>query len=145
MTQNFPEDLTGHPHTAAGADPYYAPSRQPQVSAAEERTWGTLAHVIAIAAMVLSAGLLGFVAALVLFLYFKDKGPFVRQHAANSLNVQLTMAIVIVISFPLMLLLVGFVTYGLAFVFAGIVHIIGALKASNGEWFEPPFTIRFVK
>ena len=142
MTQNFSDDPNRDPN---GADPYYAAPAPRPVSPAEERTWGTIAHVIALAAMVLSAGLLGFVAALVLYLYFKDKGPFVRQHAANSLNVQLTMAIVIVISLPLMLLLVGFITYGLAFVFAAVVHIMGALKASNGEWFTPPFTIRFVK
>ena len=143
MTQNFPEDLNRDPQDAA--DPYYVPPASRQVSPAEERTWGMLAHVIALAAMVLSAGLLGFVAALVIYLYFKDKGPFVRQHAANSLNVQLTMAIVIVISLPLMLLLVGFLTYGLAFLFAAVVHIMGALKAGNGEWFKPPFTIRFVR
>ena len=32
-----------------------------------------------------------------------------------------------------------------AFVVAGILHVIGAVKAYNGEWWNPPFTPRFVK
>lgn len=126
-------------------DQNYARTGGPEISPAQERTWGAVAHLIAIVAMVLSVGVLGFVAALVLFVYFKDKGPFVRQHAANSLNVQLTMAIVMLISIPFMLVLIGFVTYGLAILVAVVIHIMGALKANNGEWFDPPLTIRFVK
>ena len=29
--------------------------------------------------------------------------------------------------------------------FAVIVHIIGAVKANNGEWYNPPLTPQFVK
>ena len=95
--------------------------------------------------MVLSAGTLGFVGSLVIYLMYKDRGPFVRQHAANSLNVQIITGIVLLISFPLMLLLVGFVTYALALVFAFVLHLIGAIKANNGEWWDPPMTPRFVR
>ena len=33
----------------------------------------------------------------------------------------------------------------LAFVVAGILHVVGAIKAYNGEWWNPPLTPRFVK
>jgi uncharacterized protein len=96
-------------------------------------------------AMVLSAGTLGFVGSLVIYLMYKDRGPFVRQHAANSLNVQVITGIILLISFPLMLVLIGFVTYPLALVFAFVLHVIGAVKANNGEWWDPPMTPHFVR
>ena len=94
--------------------------------------------------MVLSAGFLGFVGSLVIYLIYKDRGPFARQHAANSLNIQLTTLIVLLVSLPLMLVLVGFVTFAAAFVVAFVLHVIGAMKANSGQWWTPPMTIRFV-
>jgi len=126
-------------------DPYYTQSSAPAVSPQQERTLGALAHGAALAAMVFSAGTLGFVASLVIYLVYKDKGPFVRRHAANSLNVQLVTLLVVVISFPLMLVLVGFVSYAAIMVFAFVVHLIGTVKALNGEWWDPPMTPNWVK
>jgi uncharacterized Tic20 family protein len=116
----------------------------PTVSPSEERTMGMLAHAIPLVAMVVSAGTLGFVASLILYLIYKDKGPFVRENAANSLNVQITTGIVLLLSLPLMLLLVGFVTFAAAIVVAFVLHLIGALKANRGEWWRPPMTLRLV-
>ena len=123
-------------------NPYAAPHGS--VSPAEERTMGTLAHAIPLVAMVVSAGLLGFVASLIVYLVYKDRGPFVRENAANSLNIQITMGIVLLVSIPLMLVLVGFLTWGIAFVVAFVLHLIGAIKANRGEWWRPPMTLRFV-
>jgi uncharacterized Tic20 family protein len=114
------------------------------VSPAEERTMGTLAHGIPLVAMVVSAGLLGFVASLVLYLMYKDRGPFARENLANSLNIQITTGIVLLVSLPLMLVLIGFLTFGIALVIAFVLHVIGALKANRGEWWRPPLTPRFV-
>jgi uncharacterized Tic20 family protein len=123
-------------------NPYAA--RPATVSRSEERTMGMLAHAIPLVAMVLSAGVLGFVASLVLYLIYKDRGPFVRENAANSLNIQITTGIVLLISIPLMLILVGFLTWGIALVVAFVLHLLGALKANRGEWWRPPFTLRLV-
>ncbi len=106
---------------------------------------GTIAHAIPLVAMVVSAGVLGFAASLVLYLLYKDRGPFARENAANSLNIQITTGIVLLVSLPLMLILVGFLTYGIAIVVAFVLHLIGALKANRGEWWRPPLTIRFVR
>ncbi len=122
---------------------YAAP--QVSISPAQERTLGAVAHGVPLIAMVLSAGLLGFVGSLVIYLMYKDRGPFVRQHAANSLNVQIITGIVLLISIPLMLILVGFATYAIALVFAFVMHLLGAIKANNGEWWDPPMTPRFVR
>jgi uncharacterized protein len=122
-------------------DPYARPGA---ISPSEERTMGMLSHAIPLVAMVVSAGTLGFVASLILYLIYKDKGPFVRENAANSLNIQITTGIVLLVSIPLMLVLVGFLTFGAALVVAFVLHLLGALKANRGEWWRPPLTLRLV-
>src|SRR5512139_4131209 len=115
------------------------------MSPADERTTGLAAHGVALGATVLSGGFLGFVAALVMYLVYRDRGPFVRHHAANALNVQIIAGIVMLVSLPLMLVLIGFVTFAAAWLFAVVVHVIGMVKANNGEWWNPPMTPQFVK
>ena len=125
-------------------DPY-APPAAPQISPSEERQWGMFAHLAPLIAMVLSAGTLGFVGSLIIYFLYRDKGPFVRAHAANSVNIQIMTAIILLVSLPLMLLLIGFVTFPLAIVFAFVLHIIGAIKANAGEWWTPMLTPNFVR
>ena len=125
---------------------YRAPGHAPAMSPQDERTWGAIAHGAALVAMILSAGFLGFLGSLAVYIVHKDRGPFVRAHAANSINVQITMFIWIVISIPLILLLgLGLLTLIAAPFVAGLLHIIGAMKAYQGEWWNPPLTPRFVK
>ena len=123
--------------------PYAAPAAR--LSPDEERTWGTLTHVGVGAATVLSAGTLGFVAALVVYLMHKDRGPFVRHNAANAMNIQLNMLLWAVIGVVLILVLVGFAVLALVPVLGVILHVVAAVKASRGEWWYPPMTIRFIR
>jgi uncharacterized protein len=127
--------------------PYGAPPGREvaPMNPSDERTWGMVSHLIPLAALVLSAGALSFVASLVTYLVVRDRGPFVRHHAANALNVQIIAGIVMLVSLPLMFVLIGFVTFAAAWVFAVVVHVIGAVKANNGEWYQPALTPQFVK
>ncbi len=125
-------------------DPY-AVSAPAQISPQQERQWGLIAHLAPLVAMVLSAGTLGFVGSLIIYFMYRDKGPFVRAHAANSVNIQIMTGIVLLISFPLMLVLIGFFTYPLAIAVAFVMHIIGAIKANAGEWWSPMLTPKFVR
>lgn len=115
------------------------------VSPSEQRITGVLAHVIPGAALVLSAGTLGFFGSLVIYLLYKDRGDFARQHAANSLNAQIATLIGLVVSGILMLVLIGFITYPLVIVWAVVIHVVGAVKANNGELWDPPMVPRFVR
>jgi uncharacterized protein len=122
-------------------NPYARPGA---MTPSEERTMGMLSHAIPLVAMVVSAGTLGFVASLVLYLIYKDKGPFVRENAANSLNIQITTGIVLLVSIPLMFVLIGFFTFAAALVAAFVLHLMGALKANRGEWWRPPMVLRLI-
>ena len=135
------------PYQAPQAPPQYAPQAAP-LTPGEERTWGMLSHVVGGGAMVLSGGFLGFVGSLVIYLMYKDRGPFVRAHAANSLNVQITAGIGFLVGWLLTITIIG-ALIGIpiliaVFIWAVVVHIIGAVKANNGEWWTPPMTPRFI-
>lgn len=157
MSDQYPTDAQGpdptrpygqQPETAYRAAP---PSMSPQ----DERTWGAVSHAGAVVAMVCSAGFLGFLASIVVFVMYKDRGPFVRSHAANSINVQISMFIWLVVATVVYVILsvitlgIGFVVFWPIFfvppVIAGILHVVGAVKAYNGEWWNPPLTPQFVK
>jgi len=136
---------TGYPQTGQTYPGQATAYGQQVLDPAQQRQWGMFAHLVPLVAMVLSAGLLGFVGSLVIYVLYKDRGDFVRQHAANSLNIQILTGIVLLVSLPLMLLLVGFLTYFAALAVAFVLHIIGALRANEGQLWTPPMTPSFVK
>ncbi len=124
--------------------PMYGPPTGAALSPADERLWGMLAHLLTLIVAVLSSGFLGFVAALVIYLVYKDRSAYVRRHAANALNVQIAVLIGAVISFVLMFVLIGFLTIAAVGIWALVIHIMGAVKANNGELWDPPLTPRLV-
>lgn len=143
---NAPAQGPNAPQQPPTGPPQPPPSFAPTpMSPTEERNLGMLAHVVPAILLPLSAGTLGFVGSLVIYLIYKDRGPFVRQHAANSLNVQIVTAILLVVSTVMMIVLVGFLTYPLVIIAATVIHIMGAIKANNGEWWTPPLTPQLVK
>ena len=159
MSDEYPQNPTSHDPSVQGdygQQPQPAHQGQPAtMSAEDERTWGAISHAGAVVAMVCSAGFLGFLASIAVYVIQKDRGPFVRAHAANSINVQITMFIWLVVlgilTIPVALLTLGLglvvmlPALAAVFVFAGVLHVIGAIKAYNGEWWNPPFTPQFVK
>jgi uncharacterized protein len=82
---------------------------------------------------------------LLIWLVKKNDYPFVDQQGKEALNFQISMTIYGLLSSILVFILVGFVLLmGLAVVDV-ILVIIAAVKASNGESYRYPFTIRFIK
>lgn len=116
-------------------DPYAAPP--PPMNPADEKTWAVLIHV----------GSLFFplLAPLIGYLVLRDRGPFVRAHAATALNFQLTMIIAALVGGLLAIVLVGFVIlFGVA-ILAFVLPIIAAVQAGRGQWFTYPLSIPFVR
>jgi uncharacterized protein len=120
-----------------GAQPY-----QPvPMSPADQRTWAILTHLSPFLAAFVALSFLG---PLILYMIFKDRGAFIRHHSAEALNFQLTMWIGLLISFPLMLVGIGFLTFAAIGLAMLIFHILGAVAAGEGRDYRYPFTIRFV-
>ena len=109
---------------------------------ANENTWIAVAHFGTLANVILLPGLL---VPLIVMLTEGKKSANVRAHAVESLNFQLSMFIYGAISTLLFLVLIGIFT-GLAVAGLALVcPIIAGIKASNGEFFKYPLTIRMVK
>ena len=127
------------------APPWLLPLTSPKTPRAVVAPGRALAHGVGAAATFFSGGTLGFVAALVMYFIYRDRGPFVRSHVANALNVQIMIGIGLIISALLMIILVGFITYPIVWIVGIVLHIVGAVKAMNGEYWKPPMTPDFVK
>ena len=130
-----------HPPQPQQPPPGYGVAPQP-MSQQDEKTWATLVHLAPFLAAVVGIPFLG---PLIVFLIFKDRGPFVRFHAAQALNFQ----IIITIAFWVFGLL-SFVLIGIPFFIATCIawvvfSIIAAIKANNGEWYRYPMTPELVK
>jgi uncharacterized Tic20 family protein len=136
MTEPQPEKSPENP---------YSKSNAAALTPEQERTWATVTHAVAGAAMILSAGTLGFAAALIVYLVYRDRGPFVRQHAADAVNIQLNALLWFIVGFILALILIGFLVLAVVPIFATVLHVIGAIKAYNGETHWSPLTVRFIR
>ncbi len=108
----------------------------------EEKNWGMACHLAAFAAFVFPTGgsILG---PLIVWLMKKNESPFVDAQGKESLNFQLSIFIYLIISGLLCFVLIGFPLVFLVLLAGLILPIIGAVRASNGEYYRYPFTIRF--
>ena len=103
-------------------------------SAEDERGMATLAQVLAI--------FTGFLGPLVIWFMARPDQPFVKHHAAEALNFQITVSIAaIVCAITILLLPVVFLIAIATLVFM----IIGAIKANEGVAYRFPFTLRLIK
>ncbi len=137
--------------------PYGAPPPPPpapggyQIGGGDERMWATAAHWSALVAAFVALAFLG--PLVVLFTKGTSSG-YVRRHAVESLNFQLSMLIygvagtivgVVVVVATLGIGLLVFLPLMIAFsIFWLVMTIIGAMKAGNGEDYRYPLTIRMV-
>ncbi len=115
-----------------------------------DRTWGGAAHWSALVAAFVALAFLG----PLLVMLVRSDSPWVRRQAVESLNFQLSM-LVYGIAGGLVAVLLVLVTFGLGLLLvlpvvvaaAGfwlVFTIIGAVKASDGEDYRYPLTIRMV-
>ena len=103
----------------------------------DEKNLAILSHVLTLVA--------GFIPPLVIYFLKKDESEFVKEHAVESLNFQISLFIYFLACLVLMLILIGFVLMMALGLFALIVIIIATVKASEGKIYRYPLTIRIIK
>jgi len=109
----------------------------------EERNWGMFCHIAVLAGFVVPFG--NIVGPLVLWLMKKDQMPFVDYNGKEVINFQLTVLIAVLVSSLLIFLLIGVFLLWLIAIAVLVMTIIGAVKASQGEYYRYPLTFRFIK
>jgi uncharacterized Tic20 family protein len=107
----------------------------------EVRNWGMGAHLSAFLGAWVA---LAFVGPLVLWLVKREQHPFIEFHGREALNFNLSMTIYLIVAGLASIVLIGLpflVAIGVAWL---ILPIVAAVKASNGESYRYPLTIRFL-
>jgi uncharacterized Tic20 family protein len=111
----------------------------------EEKNYAMLAHLLALAGLILPFG--SIIGPLVIWLIKKDESPFVDKNGKESLNFQISTTIYLIVAGIL-----AFITLGLLFflpiavsIFWLVYVIIASVRVSNGEDFSYPLAIRFLK
>lgn len=85
------------------------------------------------------------IAPLVFWLVKRNQCPVFDQHGKEAVNFQITMAICLLVSFFLCFLFVGFLILPVVCILMLVFSIIAAVKASSGEFYRYPLTIRLIK
>src|ERR1035437_4434368 len=80
--------------------PQYAAAAPAPLSDSDQRLWATLAHIGPI--------IIGFVAPLVIWLIYRERGQYVEDQSKEALNFQITVVIASVVVFILSIVTLGF-------------------------------------
>ncbi len=114
------------------------------VSDPQEKQWGMLVHLSALATFVLPvAG--NIIGPLIIYLIKKDEFEFVNDQGKEVLNFQITWSILFALSIVLifvgigLLMLIGF---GIAWL---VLVIVGSVAANNGQYYRYPLTFKFLQ
>jgi uncharacterized Tic20 family protein len=126
--------------------PAYSYPHQEQVSQTD-RNWAAASHWGTLVAAWLA---MGFLAPLAIMFTVGQQSAFVRRHAVESLNFQISLLIYGAGAVLFSILTIGLgllvvIPLGLVFLVAALVFLIqGSIKAANGEEYRYPLTLRFV-
>lgn len=112
---------------------------QPIISHTNDKLWNVLCHLSAFLGV-------GLILPLIVYLVTKDDAnSTIPPHAKETLNFHISLFIYAVIGALLMVVFIGFILVPIIAIAGLILAIVGAVKASNGELYQYPLTIRLVK
>ncbi|MBL7249278.1 DUF4870 domain-containing protein [Alloalcanivorax sp. C16-2] len=126
------------PGPASGADNASADGAPPK----EERNLGMACHLLALAGLVLPLG--NIIGPLIMWLVKREESAFVDEQGKEALNFNITIAIAGFVSFLLTFVVIGALLLPAVFIFWIVMTIIAAVKASGGEHYRYPLTLRLI-
>ncbi len=137
VAENAPEE----PGRAAGQPQYHgAPANALPLTAGEDRQWATLAHF---------GGILGCLPSLLIYLIFRERGPFTAQESKEALNFTLPPTIAAVLANLLVLLpVVGNIFAVIAtaiWVALTCFSVSAGIRVNHGQPHRYRFNLRWIK
>jgi hypothetical protein len=130
-----------------GQQPYGQPVPAAPLSPADEKQWAMFGHL---------AGILSVVPTAIIYLIFKDRGPFVKDQNTEALNWQITMIGPWVVWYVLravflssidmwsLLWITTLLWWGLA-IGNAVLCVMAGMAANKGQAYRYPFALRLVK
>ena len=119
--------------------PTYGTALQTQ----EERQMGMFIHLSQLANIIVFP--LGIIVPIVLWQTQKEKMPALDAHGKEAVNWMISETIYMIASIILIFALVGIILLPVVALIGIIFPIIGGVKANNGELWQYPMTIKFLK
>jgi uncharacterized Tic20 family protein len=106
----------------------------------DARNWATLSHLSAYVAFL---GIPSLVGPLVIWLLKRDD-PYVDYHAKEALNFNISFLIYGIVATFSIIFLVGLLLLPVVLISWFVLVIVAAVKASSGEYYRYPMTLRFI-
>jgi uncharacterized Tic20 family protein len=110
----------------------------PSSPSGNHKIWSMLCHVSTFLGV-------GFILPLIVYLAMKEESQYVRSNAREALNFHLSLLIYAICCIPLVFVLIGIPILILLGICSLILSIIAAIRASDGETYHYPLTLRLVK
>jgi uncharacterized Tic20 family protein len=107
----------------------------------DERNWALVSHI---GSLVAAWFAMGFLCPLIVMLTKGRESAFVRRHAVESLNFQISLLVYLAISALLIIVVIGIFMLIALGIFALVEIILATVAASNGREFRYPLTFRLV-
>ena len=120
------------------------PSSVPGSLSQEDRNWGMIGHLSALAAFI-APFLGGVLGPLIVYLVKKDQSAFGADCAKEALNFNITVAIGYCVCGLLAIVFIGIPLMVALWIAWLVLVIIAGVRASEGTSYRYPATIRFVK
>lgn len=109
----------------------------------QARTWGMLCHLSALVVL-LGIPFGNILGPLVVWLVKRNDHMFIDEQGKESLNFQISMTIYFALAGVLALILIGIVIMVGLIIANVILVVLASIKASNGESYRYPLTIKFI-
>ncbi len=118
---------------------------QPQMSlqTPEQKQMGLFLHLSQLANLIIPFA--GIVIPIIIWQTQKDTTPALDAHGKIVVNWIISSVIYAIVSVILAFVLIGFLTLFAVAIMGIVFPIIGGIKANNGELWEYPLTIKFLK
>lgn len=109
----------------------------------DERNWGMICHLSALSGLLVPFG--SILGPIIVWAIKKDEYPFVDRQGKEAINFQLTMTIVIIISWILVFAVIGLLILPVVVIYTLVMLVIASIKTNDGVEYSYPYSIRFFK
>jgi uncharacterized Tic20 family protein len=110
----------------------------------QERNWAVVCHLGGFAVYLLPFAFGHVLVPLAIWLWKRHESAFLDEHGREALNFQISVTIYAIVAGVLAFVLVGFLLLAALAVFQFVLMVIASVRASQGESYRYPFTLRLV-
>ncbi|TRX51613.1 DUF4870 domain-containing protein [Fulvivirga sp. M361] len=111
-------------------------------TAINEKQWALIAHLGSLAGYIIPFG--NIIVPLVVYVSKKDESEFVREHARESLNFQITFTILMVFAVITIILMVGILFLIILPIINLIFVVLAAMAIEKGDFYKYPLAVKFI-